>query len=210
MTSSSPDIEVTGFAVVRRAGFDFSADENSFLPRRPPVINNLKYHGVERLNWEDIEDQFFEKRLPEGIEIKWKNILMENNDFTGLKVSKVLADAEALLEYSNGNDSRNELIVLASDKLSEIKGKVLISEAVVTWLGYDVFSFGDWSIIRNGVFASPESFSEWTSKINQFGLLDRPEGISSLVERYDEVSLMGHVEEIPESDVHAIRIGLIK
>ena len=89
--------------------------------------------------WFDINEERYAGDLPANIGQAWQRIEEDNNDdFTGIKLSKDLDTAVALLNHSNHPEAANELIVVRSEKLTEIKGAIDFDESKISWTGYDV------------------------------------------------------------------------
>ena len=49
-----------------------------------PILNGICYGGIDRMEWFDIDEDYYAKRLPEDFLKLRKKIRDENKDFTGI------------------------------------------------------------------------------------------------------------------------------
>jgi hypothetical protein len=161
--------------------------------------------------WFDLDEDYYVGKLPAALTSTRRKIKESNRDFSGIDVCDNYEDAEAILEYSNRQSLRNEIIVVRSEKIREIKGNVLFTDREIDWLGIDLVALGAWSLLENGLFPSPSYFARWTQKLNSNGLLIDSTDFSGVVQDYlVEVSKRG-AEELP-SDLYGmdpIEIGRV-
>jgi hypothetical protein len=171
----------------------------------------LKYRGIDRMPWEEVDSAFYSKSLPKGDGEIWANMQKERRGLYGGIVCRTKKEAEALLSFSNRNQHANELCVYYSDKLSAIRGCIEIEETI-EWLGYDVFSIDNWSLIANGVLCSSEFLRQWKSDLNENFLLDSADNVSKLIKDYKEFAKNDQfVEDIIEEPlgIDAFKIGIV-
>ncbi len=104
----------------------------------------------------------------------WERPVDASSDKPGgwsIDVSDSYGDAENILKHSNQQGVRNEIIVVRSPKLQEIKGKVLYTDLEIEWLGVDLVVLGCRSLLENGLFPSPSYYTRWMRNLNKNGLL---------------------------------------
>ncbi len=79
----------------------------------------------------------------------------------------------------------------------------------VEWLGYDFLALGHWSLVLEGVFASPSYFGRWVGRLNRHGLMADQNSMHEFAKDYETAAAEGGVEPLPESvyGLEAIEIG---
>lgn len=162
--------------------------------------------------WFTIDEEFYNNALPEAIARLRARLREENPDLSGIQVCKDLAAARTLLEWSNRQGWDNELVVVRSAKLAELKGTIPFAEERAAWLGYDVVSLGHWSLLRDGLFTSPAAFPGWDSRLNAAGLVPSPALAAEYARTYAAASREGLVEELPRSPygIDAVELGRVR
>lgn len=178
----------------------------------PPCINEICYGGIDRMEWFDIDEEFHKRDLPSAMEQKRQFILDQNNDFSGINVCHDLDTAIELLNYSNRLGVINELIVIQSSMLDQIKGTIELDDSLITWLGFDVVAIGYFSLLREGLFAHSSYFKEWHKLLNNHGLFSSEKIGYEYEKAYEIASQNDIVEEIPSHNLYGIdciRIGHI-
>ena len=183
----------------------------AYLPYAPK-INETYYGGVDRMPWFEIDEDFFSGELPKQLIQLRKDIRQSNRDNNDIKLLFDLQQAIAVLDYSNKNDERNELVAVKSDVLEQTKG-TMNCDADIKWVGIDIYCQGYGSLIREGIFKAPEAFSSFKREINNFGLI----GIDSdrtdkYVEEYINNASAYNLEEIDidNKKLDKIIIGKVK
>jgi hypothetical protein len=182
------------------------ADRN---PVNPPRIGGLEYWGVQRLPWEDIDDDRYSSHgLPPSIQRIRDGIEAISTDTTGLELCMNLEDALTMLAYSNRIEAHNELIAIHAGWLKNLKSEMLVIRGFVKWLGYDVVAGGSWSLLADGVFRRPDVFHAWTQRLNEFGLLSDPANWQTYATFYQSAAELRLVEPVPEGyPLGTLRIG---
>jgi hypothetical protein len=204
MTMQNPG-GVNGFMVVRLPHLNRDQAGRGVYPAQPPALGTIHYGGLDRMPWFDIDEERYAGGLPANIGQAWQRIEEDNNDdFTGIKLSKDLDTAVALLNHSNHPEPANELIVVRSAKLTEIKGAIDFDESKVSWTGYDVLLLGDFSLLRAGLFTSPASFPGWKERLNESGLFSSRASFDEYVRAYEAASLTGAIEQLPDDPAYGI------
>ena len=79
--------------------------------------------------------------------------------------------ARKLLDYSNRLQDQCELIAVSSPALASQKETIRVDQGQVARCGWDPFQIGGDSLLYEGLFAAPEKFAAWHSKLNRLGLL---------------------------------------
>jgi hypothetical protein len=73
---------------------------------------------------------------------------------------------------------------------------------------------GEWSLLSGGLFAAPEHFGEWTTRINKSGLFDRSQDAADYEKAYQAAVKLGRVEGLaPPSDgfrILQIQVGRVR
>jgi hypothetical protein len=187
---------INGFLVVRLP------PQNEVAPALMlPSVNGIFCAGIDRCPWLDLFDEaYFSGEAPAGTAAIAKSMQDECVDFSGIVLAKDVNLARDLLAYSNRIAPLNEIIAIRSTQLDEAKGN-FDAEIPIEWLGIDVMGEGEWSLLSGGLFAAPEHFGEWTTRINKSGMFDRSEDAAEYEKAYQAAVTLGRVEELaPPSD----------
>jgi hypothetical protein len=196
-------------------GFQIVKSSDSFFKMSP--YNNIKkfegkrYEGISRMHLFDILEDYYNKSLPREINTIVENSLKENNDLS-IEIIRNFDDALRVIEYTKARSSDNEIISLKSEVLQKIKGSFVFNEKEIEWLGYDVISYGNGSLILDGVLFKNQYFTKWLSDLNHNGLFDSTENIDDFIAYYQDCSKRNIVEEFPFSNYgfDAIAVGKVK
>jgi len=197
--------------VVRKPDMNFDKEgRGSFLPY-PPKIGDLYYSGVDRMPWFELDEDYFSGVLPSQLVQFRKEMRRSNQGISDLTLSSDFSKVESVLEYSNRNRALNELIALKSDALERTKGS-FFCDIEIKWLGIDVYCQGYGSLIREGIFKKPDSFSSYANGLNKHGLFDiNSMFIDIYTEYYIKNSKDFELEEITisEAQLDKILVGLL-
>jgi len=201
-----------GFLVVRLPQFNFDAQGRGAFRSEPPKLGKIYYGGVFRMPWFDLDEDYYGGKLPTALASTRQKIKELNRDFSGIDVCDNYEDAGAILEYSNRQSSRNEIIVVRSEKIKEIKGNTLYVDGEIEWLGVDLVALGAWSLLENGLFPSPSYFSRWTRNLNSNGLLIESTDFGGVVQDYLVAASKGGAEEFPSQlyGMDPVEIGRVR
>lgn len=210
-------LKICGYQVVRTPPENYDAEGRGVCSKRPPEINGVFYGGGDRMQWFDVDQDYFAGTLSPDLTDLIKNVREENNGFTCNDSTKDLATARVLLAYSNRLQLRNEIIVLYSPKLEEING-AFVPDHAVQWSGFDVVDLGGNSLLLEAVFSVPEHFGDFAAHLNAHGLLDDEAVARDLIERYEAAAEAELVEELswleeeigPSYGIDLIWIGRLK
>lgn len=203
--------QTAGLVVLRLPSLNKEPSGQYSLPKQAPRINSIYYGGIDRMAWFDLDEDFYHGVLPSNIQQARQLIKSNNVDFTGIDLCKDWALTIELLEYSNRHFLANELIAIRSELLNEIKGVAYIDTLEISWVGYDIVSLGNWSLLYAGLFTSPEYFAEWQYLVNSCGLFSSPTHCSEYIQAYRIAAGQGVVEELPDSPygIDIIEIGKV-
>lgn len=198
--------KICGYTIVRLPSKILSPN----APRYSIMLSNgesIFYHGLDRLAWEELDEQHYAKELPDDLERIWLLKNLSGEDLTGIEILTDYRYAQKALDYSNERSCADELIVVYSDYLQRVKG-MLQSIKRIQWLGYDIFPIGEFSIILAGIFQTPKHFDPFISQLNAFGIFDNEEIAQQYYEHYRFLATKGVCEGF-EQPIDYINIGRI-
>lgn len=205
--------KASGFLVVRlpEMNKDFLGGRGAYSAYAPKV-DDIYYGGIARMFWFDVSEDYYLKSIP--VEIEQAYISIENSNIEvralGIKLCRDLETAIMLLNYSNKSKPVNELIVVRSEKLSEIKGTIDFDTSKVSWIGYDAVDLGGFTLLEHGLFTAPAYFIEWKDLLNKFGLFSSSEMAWEYAEVYLDAAAKGIVEPVgPNYEFDAIEVGKV-
>ncbi len=162
--------------------------------------------------WFDLDEDYYKKTLPNDLLEIRQSLARDNKDFSGIKLCYDLRVAKKVLEWSNREAVRNEVIAVRSQKLVEMKNKSLsLNSEEIDWLGFDFVSLGHWSLLGGGMFVSPSYFSRWQEYLNEHGLMSGESILREFASNYSAAAKKNSVEPIPDEvyGLEAIEIGRI-
>jgi hypothetical protein len=203
---------VAGYLVVRMPSYNSDLKMRGVFRQELSQINGVRYSGLDRMPWFDIDEDFYQNALPKNIKVLREHLKVANADLTGINTAADYATALDLLDYSNRNCIRNEIIAVRSTVLNEVKGTHAVETNIsIEWLGIDVVNIGFWSLLSEGVFVAPDSFSTTCRMLNRNGLLHNALGLPSVVESYSIAAARGEVEQLPAPvyKIDAIEVGRV-
>ncbi|MDJ1470406.1 hypothetical protein [Xanthocytophaga flava] len=197
---------IAGYLMVRKPTHDYDPNYVTSLPLNP--VRGIHYHGMQRMEWYDVDTYFLEKRLPEKFMAKYEEIIQSEyfNLFVDLATTK--EDVFLFMNLDEEIPIKNEVIVLSSPTLNAIYSEVLVSEDLVEWLGYDIWTLGGWSLIRHAIFENRQLCLLENNPINEFGLFDTSESMVQFVQEYNALGSSDKVDPLIDGmPVEAIRVG---
>ncbi len=195
------DRVVCGYLIVRRPEANFDEARKTVSEHQPsvPNINGKYYSGVDRMPWADITEKYYARALPEQLEKTWEEVQRFNGAYQDICITPDIQWAIQLLEYSNREGSRNELLAIYSPALEKIKG-VCPAVSNILWLGIDIDCPGFGSQIVQGIFKVPKVFPEFLDLLNSKGLFEEDGPIiDQYIQAYFEREQEANLE--PMSDV---------
>ncbi|NML37459.1 hypothetical protein HHL17_09670 [Chitinophaga sp. G-6-1-13] len=201
---------ITGYVIARKPMYDFSdviIGRNSLLR-----IEDKYYHGIDRLNWIDVESRFKQSAIPENLLNVYTDLEASEQDLTGIKVLKKYDEAVVLMSLDEEMTLKNEILVIASNKLNQIKGHGIATVQTITWLGYDIVLLGGWSLIRHAIFENRQMSLLKVIALNSFGLLDNEEQADDFLKQYNKLADLDSVDPLLDNSsygVDCIRVGVL-
>lgn len=150
-----------------------------------PKIGNIYYWGIDRMPWEDFDDAFYKDLLTDEMADLWNKKTRYGDDLTGIEVFEDLNVACKVLEYCNKFEERNEIIGVCfecDNKLISTNGENSFQSQ---WLGYDVYSMGEFSLILSGIYKYPKMFSISDVGLNDNGLFSDVDSAQEYIEIYN-------------------------
>ena len=187
---------MSGIQLVRLPHLNADPYQRGAYAVRAPRLGGILYGGLDRMPWFDVDEEYYAGTLPAGLATARTKLKKNNSDFTGIELCQDLTQALELLRYANRSTRKNELIAVRSERLARIKGAVDLRSPSAKWIGYDVVGLGEWSLIREGLFAVPSAFAGWETELNEDGLFPLPAKAAAYARAYLGASRAGLVEEL--------------
>lgn len=201
---------VCGFVVLRKPNQNYDKEGRGAFLSSPPCIDEICYSGIDRMPWFELDEDLYSGTLSQEFVALRDKIQKKNDDFTDIKLLTDLDEVRSILNYSNWITERNEIAVVFSEKLAEIKGTINTDMKVV-WLGLDIYCPGYGSQLREGIFSKPELFSGFVKQLNPNGLFDIDSPVlADYVQMYRELSDAHNLEPIDSKmvgQIDTIKIG---
>ncbi len=146
--------------------------------------------------WIELSDAKYSGILYEDLQSRYNEITTPQ-DNSSTMTTRNLQEAIELLHYSNSLRPENELIVVISEKLSDLKGTVEFDRSKAEWLGYDSIALAEWSLLANGLFQRPSAFPGWVEQLNENGLFSSADTALKFGTAYLEASHRNEYEAEP-------------
>lgn len=180
--------------------------------RQKDMSRGKVYRGIDRCRWLDVASV---RSAPLQYSAEIVNVVervsLVDTGFFGIDLATNHAEVDLLMRVDEFC-RMNEIIAISSDELSLDFGS-FYSYQSIQWLGYDYFAPGEWSLIKESLFASSSLVENWFSLLNQNGLFDSPGYLDKFVAAYEEASEREKVEPIAGISGGlppiAIRVGAI-
>lgn len=190
--------KVCGFLVVRKPDMNFDEQARGAFSSEVPKIKDLVYSGMDRMPWFDLDEDYYLEKLPQD-QLEYRNKIRSTNlNSSGIKLCLDIDITKKILAYSNQLSDRNEIIALYADELCNDRSAIKVDEKM-QFLGVDLYCPGFGSMIREGLFKSPNAFSRFADSFTEFGLLP-PElnADQKYLGLYNELSEIERLEPIKE------------
>lgn len=187
--------ESCGYMVVRLPAENFDPEGRGAFSAKVPIFNGIYYGGLDRLPWFDIDEAYYSGRLPIDLRCIRRSLKEINLDFSGIDLLKSLSEARQMLDYSNRESQKNEIITVYSEMLRELKGAIKL-ESSVNWIGCDIINLGHSSLLHDGIFSNAELFMDFQDALNENGLIRDETTAKEYIMRYCQLAEQGLVEEI--------------
>jgi hypothetical protein len=191
--------EVLGYVVVRLPEFAVGFA----YPATPPLELKI-YRGVDRLPWEDLREVEGKPsgRAP-GVRSLYAEMQNNTGHLLGIPYTEKVEVARKLLNYSGA--IQNEIIAVShADSARKVES---ILPSGWRFIGYDGFSIGEWSLIREGIFLHRQNFEVFEDDINMFGLFYSRQKLYEYCNMYIELQKREVVEPI-RLDVEIQRLAI--
>ncbi|MCG7945889.1 MAG: hypothetical protein N0C84_06030 [Candidatus Thiodiazotropha taylori] len=186
------NINILGYLVLRKPEYNFDElGRGAYLPYAPK-IDTIYYGGIDRMEWFDIDEKYYNDTLPNDI-LKLRDKVIDASRQYNFNVCTCLDDAKKMLAFSNKDQDRNDLIAISLYNKIE---NTIDAEFEGELLGCDLYCDGFGSLIREGIFNKPELFREYATNLNKNGLFDINKNIiQKYTEMYEIVSVSNNLEQ---------------
>jgi hypothetical protein len=187
-------INFCGFTILRQPKFNFDKEgRGTFLPCAPK-INDTYYSGIDRMQWFEIDEAYYNNRLPEELVKLRKEIKLNKQDDVDFKLIGDISKAQILLGFANKFEPLNEIVAVASQKQVN---KKKFDDCDISILGIDIYCHGYGSLIREGLFCKPDFFHAFHRELNANGLFEwNSELIDEYIRTYTQCSDRANIEPI--------------
>ncbi len=190
------NIKRNGYIVLRKPEYNFDKLGRGAFSMKAPKLDTIYYGGIDRMQWFDVDEDFYNQTLPNNIFKIRENIFKDSPTNTDIKICSNINDAKELLRYSNKNINRNEILVIYSPLLADCKESSII-DVEEDSIGCDLYCEGYGSIIKEGIFTKPKLFKEFADEINKKGIFDiKNKSISRYIQLYNSLSKEGELEKM--------------
>jgi hypothetical protein len=198
---------IIGFLVVRIPSANYDLMGRGAFSSKLLHLGGILYEGFDRMAWFDVDEAILGGKLSQQL-VEARN-RARAADFSGIDIVKVRVEAESLLAAANHEMARNEIIVLNSKMLAQLKGETLLPASEVEWIGYDVAPAGNSSLLLNGIFVRPDLFRAPGEVLNEHGLLRSVEDADRYIAECRALATRNLLEPVDEEPypVEAIRVG---
>jgi hypothetical protein len=187
-------MNICGFVLVRKPMENYYSAGQGIWPKRPPRIADIFYGGVWRMPWCDIAFEHYASKLPADInDLYLANVT--DLQGSGFELCRALDIADRLLEFSNSDRQKCELIALYSPRLAVMKGTMDVDNVPLAHQGWEPFQIGGGSLLLDGIFAVPDQFPTWKERLNTNGLLTSSAECERYVSEYQRLAGTGLLEE---------------
>ena len=167
------------------------------------------YRGIDREPWNALHQEYYAGHLRSDLANVRKDIYENGLDFSNIEVTQNLMVAQKVMNWMQSAGYEGEIVALYSATLEARKGRFFSDVEKV--LGFDIYSFGDWSLIKAGVVDS-EVMGHWRSRLNQNLLFDCEHDTIEFVEEYLSHIEMGALEQLTggsDFPIEAILVGTV-
>jgi len=170
------------------------------------VENEVKYHhknavykGVDRHPWIDIENEIYNSGHTNSSQSNYFDKVAPYDQYLGLHCCNSLSSCLELYRIF-GIDMKGKAII-------SIENIGSLSQSEFYFLGFDVWSCGEWSLLKEGLINCEDEFFSEVAKINKNGLLEDMESCEVFAKLYLEAVTRGLVEESSgESSIRFIKV----
>jgi hypothetical protein len=169
---------------------------NGYLVVSAPS-ERLSYRGVDREPWEAIDEAFYARTLP--LDIRREYEVMHDECEFWWPALRSRRQAERLLAYTRQHEPSAELIGVLSPYLANMLGYEAWPDSTATWIGIDIISIGEWSLLRALQEASVSLPGDEVA-LNEAYLLRSDAEASRVEQHYRRLAAENRVEPIADPD----------
>lgn len=194
---------VNGFLIVRKSSsMEFVEPYNKRF-----IVNEKEYEGFQRERLYDLIEDYSNKKLPLEIHLLVDGII--NSHVVLEPFFENLHDAKKILNHCRGINDFNEII--AVEIIADKGEKITIDENFLEWLGYDIITYMNNSLLFLGLFSHPNYFKVWIDKVNNHGLFNDDSEIKNYIEDYLNLASKDIVEDyvFPEKGFQVVKIAKV-
>jgi len=167
------------------------------------------YRGVDRDRWGFLQQEHHAKRLTGDLAQIRKKVYESGLDFSGIELLKDIELTRAVLNWMKSSNIEGEMVALCSPTLEARKGSFFYTVERV--LGFDVYSFGDWSLIKAAVIDTGV-MAHWRAKLNSNLLLENENDTDAFIHEYLRHVEVGRLEKLsggPNFPVEAVAVSTV-
>ena len=202
-------INILGFLVLRKPEQNFDELGRGAFSPHVPRIDSIYYGGVDRMEWFDIDEDFFNKSLPKKITEIRENVQKYNGLGSDIRVCTSIEETKMLLDYSNKSENRNEMVAIFYKNVD--RNMQFVVEINASYMGCDLYCEGYGSMIKEGIFSEPDSFETFIPQLNKNGLFEsRGDLIERYIDEYHSVSQRKNIEKMLGLPIKKIEIYKIQ
>lgn len=170
-----------GYIVVRKPEFVGEYFRDAPRDVRNSRQKQIRYRGVCRDPWWDMNGLFYDDKLCEDEKVLRKKIVGTKMSFFYAGICEDLECAQKALLISNRERDLNEIAFISN---AQATGGVAALPFGAELLGLDYYIDGYGSVIRLGIFTKPEAFPESIEVVNPSGLFDTQEDLKNYLDLY--------------------------
>lgn len=163
-----------------------------------PVNSEITYRGVDRAPWEMIDSDYYLGKLPPVLHTSYKSMKLENSRSLWWLTCNKLETVISFAEFEQQKNHNYELLAVWSPYLAGIQNHQGWKEPKATFLGIDIISVGEWSLLRAIQACQHPTCSKLKAVMNSAGLLSNKSYINIIVQKYRELANKDIVEPIAE------------
>lgn len=172
-----------------------------------------RYRGADRQPWELIDAAYYSRALPDDIRRLYEGMRAGEGRGLWWPTTSSREDATRMLTFTRAQEPAAELIAIHSRYLRHETGREEWTEASTRFLGIDVISVGEWSLLQALDRAGVSLPQHIAAQLNSAGLLQDESEVELVEAYYRQLSNQGGVEPIADKDpripVEAVRVYLL-
>ena len=197
--------DISGFMVVRLPKLNTASIASTQNKIVIPKQGHSYYCGLDRMSWKDLDDAYYDNQLPSDLIKIWGKKDFIRSIVADMELLSDIDDARKVLSFCNRDELQNEIIAVNVPCVERepIKSSYALN---MTWLGYDIFSIGEFSLLLSGIYKYPNAFNN--IKLNEYGLLDNSEAAQLYIAEYFNKVKRGICENIG-GPVEIIRVARV-